>query len=449
MTRAIRNAALALLAAAAVAAPLVAGPIYLPLALHETDGAYVRNSDLWVTNPDAVTQGFVVRYIAALANGTTRTAGDETGPYYVGAGESKRFSSLVPDGFTGMLEIDGAAILEFNGALTVRNGQGTIVSEAEIPVLTQVDLAAANTKLNLLAWRRSGTTTTTNLGIVNAGAAAAHCTIDVRLRDGLLVVQGVGFDLQPLTLVHFGDALGALGLTTVIEGARAAVTCNQPFWAFSTTYSDQTGNAELYEPTSSIGRSTLIKPVGSSTPGGPTEPGARVYELPGVFLNCNPCDHHKYNMNPGGTYTKIVLDFDFHVGRWDPHNSSGFHNIVWMQNGQSWGNLLAYINSRGSRGNMVFQVNAGVGQEHTQNPGVQLGNDYHIHYEYDLNSHFVSYELRQNGVRRTGAQYPISRSIHEIRPGGFFAGFGGQSAAGPEAATPGWTFSNLKVQFVP
>ena len=61
-----------------------------------------------MTNPDTAIQGFVVRYISATSNGTVRAAGDEIGPDYLAAGESKRFTNLVPAGFRGLLEFDGA-----------------------------------------------------------------------------------------------------------------------------------------------------------------------------------------------------------------------------------------------------------------------------------------------------------------------------------------------------
>src|SRR6188768_267600 len=122
LNKTIRNIALALLVAAA---PLAAGPIYLPVALYEVDGAYVRATEVWVTNPDAMIQGFVVRYLPTHNDGTVRTPGDERGPYYLLPGESRRFTNLVPAAFRGMLEFDGAPMLQFNAALTTRTQAGT------------------------------------------------------------------------------------------------------------------------------------------------------------------------------------------------------------------------------------------------------------------------------------------------------------------------------------
>src|SRR6187200_2467521 len=81
LNRFVRYVTLALLVAAA--APLAAGAIYLPIALHEVDGAYSRTTEVWVTNPDTVIQGFVVRYLTSLTDGTVRAPGDERGPYYL------------------------------------------------------------------------------------------------------------------------------------------------------------------------------------------------------------------------------------------------------------------------------------------------------------------------------------------------------------------------------
>ena len=145
----MKRALLALCTLALAAAPAVAGPVYLPAAIHETDGAYSRATELWVTNPDTVIQGFIVRYLAAVSDGTVRTAGDEQGPYYLAPGESKRFTDLVPANWRGMLELDGATVLQFSGALTVRNQNGTKVAEAEVPVLDQTELSAAGAKIYL------------------------------------------------------------------------------------------------------------------------------------------------------------------------------------------------------------------------------------------------------------------------------------------------------------
>ncbi len=456
----MKRSLLALAALALAAAPALAGPVYLPGAINEADGGYIRSTEFWATNPDTAIQGFVVRFIAATANGTVRTTGDETGPYYLAPGESKRFS-LVPSGFRGILELDGAAVLQFSGALTVRGQSGGRVAEDEIPVLDQTEAFAANSTIALQGMERAGTTLTSNLGLVNLAKTAADCTVTIRQRDGLLVIQNVPIHLAPLTSVQFDDALGILGQTSIPEGARAEAKCNQTFWAYLSTYNDQSGEVEFIEPSATIGGSTFTKPVATNPDPGPDPdppPGnATVFTRNGEIVryptNNNGVHNYRVNMPFGGnrTFRKIVLDFDFHVGGWDRTNQSGFHCVMWLNNGSSWANMFGYVNLRGTRGLTVFQVNATGGgwQETNQNGSPQPGNDYHMHYEYDLNEHIVYYRItRASGGTVTTKSYTLRGNSFSTNS--FFIELGYQYASeGPEAYTPGWTFSDLQASFIP
>jgi hypothetical protein len=449
--------------ALAAAPPAYAGTVYLPAAVNEVDGAYTRTTDLWVTNPDAIIQGFVVRYIVATSNGTTRTTGDETGPHYLAPGESKRFTTLVPQGFRGILELDGATSLQFSGALTVRNGQGLKVSEAEVPVLDQTELAAANSRVALQGMERLGNLVTSNLGIVNLGHASAICQVTVRHRDGLLVVQNVPVNLHPLTSIQFDDALGLLGLTSAVEGARTEVTCNQAFFAYLSTYNDQTGAVEFIEGAATIAGSSLVEPVGSNPDPDPDPdpdppPGnAVVFTRNGEIVRYPSSNTglHNFRVNmpfsSTRTFTKVQVDFDFHIGTWDRNRPSGFHCIFWLNNGSSWNNMFGYVNTRGTQNRTIFQVNATGGgwQETAAGGSPQPGGNYHMRYVYDLDEDTVYFRITNAGGGT------VSTKAYNIRGNNFstnrfFIEFGYQHASeGPEAYTPGWSFSDLRAVFTP
>lgn len=449
----------ALCCLALAAAPLAAGPVYLPVAFNFTDGAYVRSTGLWVTNPDTAVQGFVVRYLPALTDGTTREDGDETGPYYLLPGQTLLVEGLVPAGFRGMLELDGFVGLQFNGALIVKTLQGVKVHEAEIPVLTQADLAVANDTLVLQGLEKVGSATTSNLGLVNMGHASARCYVGLRQKDGLLIIQNAVVDLAPLAQVEFADVFSILGLAIVPEGARAEITCNQAFWSYFSTYNSTSGTVEFVEPSSSISRSTLVEPLGATAPPPPPPPGnAVVFSSPGTFMTYPnqrwAANNFRINMPFGGsrTFRKIVVDFDFHIGNWDNGNPTGFHCVFWLQAGQSWNNMYGYVNTRGTRNLTVFQVNTTGGGyvETTQGGSPQPGGDYREHYEYDTETHLVSHEIRDSsGNFVAGREYDIAQSIDEFTASSFFIEFGAQLAEGPESYTPGWRFSNLVAQFIP
>ena len=461
----MKRTLLALCTLALAAAPVLAGPVYLPAAINQTEGAYTQVTELWATNPDTAIQGFVVRYISGTANGTIRVAGDETGPYYLAPGESKRFTNLVPAGFRGLLELDGATMLRFSGALTTRNLNGTKVAEAEVPVLDQVEIAPAGSTVLLQGWERSGSTLTSSLGVVNLAHTAAQCTITIRLKDGLLAVQNVPINLQPLTQVQFDDALAVLGLTNVAEGARSEVSCNQSFWSYLTTRNNQTGEVEFIEASTRIGGSTLVEPVGTTPDPGP-DPGPDPNPPPGdsvVFTrngeivryptNNNGLSNFRVNMPFSGNreFRKVTVDFDFHIGTWDRTNTTGFHCIFWLNNGSSWNNMFGYVNTRGSRNMTVFQVNAtGAGwMEQASGGSPQPGGNYHMRYEYDLDEDTVFYRITGGGGNTVVTRaYNIRGTTFSTAR--FFIEFGYQHASeGPEAYTPGWTFSNLRAVFIP
>ena len=71
----MKRTLLALCTLALAAAPVLAGPVYLPGAIHVTDGAYVRSTELWVTNPDTAVRGLASAILAELETELPRLDG--------------------------------------------------------------------------------------------------------------------------------------------------------------------------------------------------------------------------------------------------------------------------------------------------------------------------------------------------------------------------------------
>ena len=454
----MKRALLALCTLAFAAAPVLAGPVYLPGAINETDGAYVRATELWVTNPDTAIQGFVVRYIAATANGTVRTAGDETGPYYIAPGETKRYTNLVPAGFRGMLELDGALLLQFSGTLTVRNQNGTKVAEPDIPVLDQRALFVAGSSVALQGWERAGSTVTTNLGIVNLSHSVASCSVTVRQKDGLLVVQNVPITLQPLTSVQFDDALAILGISNAAEGGRSQVACNQGFFTYLSTYNDQTGEVEFIEAAKTLAGSTLTEPVGTA-PGPEPGPGLN-FTLPGEFHVSSfnsPQLAHNFDVPGTQTFRRLIVDFDVVKGTNGAGNGNFnyvFYEMFVVKKGSSWANdLLFFSGFKEPTGKLWNETNAGgfwdpdhghFGLQATGNCRFPTGARFHLHAVYDTIAGRLSIELSQNG--QTQCEIGSNIGIEEIVTSRIFFQTGGVLQEGPEGWTPGWRYSNLVLQ---
>ncbi len=453
MTTRLRIALLALLALGLVG-PASAGVLYVPVAINETVDNVNRNTELWVTNPtDSAVLGFYAYFIPMGTDGTVRDPNVEPPAYFVAPGASVRFNNLVPGG-RGMLEIEGSPELIVTAKLVSRAiGFGVDPEPVDLPVVSQRNLIEAGGSAWLLGFEKQGTYRYSNLGVNNLGQQTTNCTVDVRQADGLLIVQNVSFQVPALTLLQFEDAFSLLGLSNVAWGARVRISCDQPFWTYASVYDTRTGGIQAHAPAITPSQSTLEKPIENGgeepPPPPPVDPDATVFSLPGNFLTCNSCGNWQFDMPFGSTrrFRKIVIDFDVWAKQWDGNRSNGFHCVFWLNNGQSWSNMMGYLNSKGTQGRMTFQVNYGVGKETNQTPGMQLGTWYHVHYEYDMIEGVVWYELRNGSSVRTSGGY--TTSANDVNTSKMFIQFGTQIAEGPESRTPGWKWSDFTAQFIP
>ena len=362
-----------------------------------------------------------------------------------------------------MLELDGALLLQFSGALTVRNQNGSKVAEADIPLIDQSEIFAAGSSAALQGWERAGSTVTTNLGIVNLAHSVANCTVTVRLKDGLLAVQNVPITLQPLTSVQFDDALAILGISNATEGGRSEVSCNQGFFTYLSTYNDQTGEVEFIEASKTIAGSTLVEPTGTAPPPGPDpDPIRRRATPPSSRATARSCATRRTTTasTTSGSTCRSTATRSSARSWWTststsargtaatPAASTASSGSTMAQAGT---NMFGYVNTRGTQNRTVFQVNAtGGGWQETNTGGSpQPGGDYHMHYEYDLDEDTVFFRITHAGGGTVVTRaYSIRGTTFSTNR--FFIEFGYQQAEeGPEAYTPGWTFSNLEAAFIP
>jgi len=188
----------------------------------------------------------------------------------------------------------------------------------------------------------------------------------------------------------------------------------------------------------------------------PSVPGAVVFELPGNFLTCRNCANWQYDMPFDGPqqFSKVIVDFDVFIAGWDPAAANGFHCLFWLNNGDRWQDMMGYLNSRGTQNRMVFQSNgplgSPIGVEVYTRPGVQPGQNYHVHYEYDTVEKGVWYEIRDASGAVVVAEFiQLPSNVGKLSTSYTFIQFGSQPSAGPEALTEGWRWSNFKAQFLP
>jgi hypothetical protein len=454
LTKSLRRLTLVLLATAfAAALPAFAGTIYVPVVLNsDSPGGFHRQTEVWATNSQESINGYYTYFIPSFADGTVRTT--ERGLDFLGPFETKQLTNLAAPGATGMLELDGAPAIHFSARIATYDAQQNLVDAVEVPIISSENLEPAGRTIYVQGWEKVGADRVTNVGFANLAQAQNHCTVDLRQRDGLLIVQGVQLTLPALTQVQFDDALSLLGLNAVEAGAKASVVCDQPFWVYASIYDNDNGEVHLSSPAASIAYSTLEVPSAPAGGGGGGggEPGATVFELPGTYLACNSNNTGwSYTMNLGHTksFTKVIVDFDVYISGWDPHKQDGWHQLLWLQeDAQHWDQMYGYLNATGpTQYKIILETQIGGADRQVKNENL-TGKTVHVNYTYDTGSRTNSYRISQNGNTLINGGYGIP--LHSIQTDGMFLAQGTWYAdSGPEATTFGWKFSNLRVQYVP
>lgn len=194
-----------------------------------------------------------------------------------------------------------------------------------------------------------------------------------------------------------------------------------------------------------------------------------VFTIPGEFLISswnNMNWQTNFHMGAERTFKKIVFDVDFYVGQFagrvndDPTDYGGrdYYCLLWLNSGQSWDNMYGYFNFLWP-GSVYGEMQSNVGGY--WNPdygeyglkigsgcgGVGTGGSYHFHWEYDAQNGVQWWEVTSGGGRVCGAVGDTG--VRSIETSYMFLQLGSQySPEGPEGATIGWRFADLRVQFI-
>lgn len=198
--------------------------------------------------------------------------------------------------------------------------------------------------------------------------------------------------------------------------------------------------------------------------GGTSASGGVVFQLPGEYLVSGYSNNNwRYTMRFDGeqTFRKIVIDFDFVMGRRGPGTDENYdwgnlyYSIFWLNNGSSWDNMIAYPNLRSSD-HLWNETNAGgywnpdygeYGLQEQVPCHLSEGGQYHIYFIYDTVDRYLEMKISQGSsvVCNLGSE----NGIDQIDTTWMFIEFGTSYAAeGPEGWTLGWRYSNFKIQFL-
>jgi hypothetical protein len=435
----------------AAALPAAAGNLYIPLLDRDGVGSSHQRTEVWVANPASQPHSFKPTFLPTGASGTP-LSGTGTGTMVLNGHTSKLIGLTTPGQF-GLLEIAADTDIQVEARLANSVGAGAS-TYTQVPVITSANTVAAGATANLLGLSRSSSGVYTDLGVVNLSTqATTTCSVSLFRADGSQIAGTATITVEALSMRHFGDALGLLGETDVVD-ARAQVTCDQTFYPYAAMFNPATGILLFATPTGS-GASTLGA-------GGTPPPGNSViFTLDGVFLIPSVGHEIRQLVVPvpqALSLRSMTIDWDVTPAAFTPGHESGNHSLIWVFRGKNRSNTIANLNTFGppvstvkNASNVDLAPPAVTVQQTSL--AFQQGTLYHIHYVYDAEHATIATTFTTGGVTAaTMSQNATAKNnILTIPAIGFNVQFGNTAAQAPSGEYPtyGWQYANLRIEMVP
>ncbi len=159
---------------------------------------------------------------------------------------------------------------------------------------------------------------TTDLTLVNLGKSATTCTVS-------LAGTAETFVVKPRSQRALADVFSQVGATG-LRAAEAAVSCDQPFYAYARITDEATGRVTVATPVESVAEKR-----GNAGPR-PCGTGIICFETKGVVHEPTPAKPVKrlaYGV-PVGTWSRVKMELDVTVGPWYAPDPDGKHLIYWF-----------------------------------------------------------------------------------------------------------------------
>ena len=297
----------------------------------------------------------------------------------------------------------------------------------------------------------------TKVSLINLRILLLHHGTSIQLfrADGTQIGATATVSVAPLSLRHFGDALGTLGATSLAD-ARAQVSCNQLFFAFAPVFNPARTLLSLVTPSAS-GASTLAGPTGP----GPA-PGAIVFEKTGQVHQPTVGNEIKILNVPvpqALALKKFIVEWDVVPGPWTAAKPDANHNLIWIHRGKYRSNTLANVNAFGPpRSGIKNTQNVDMAAKALTLKEVPLvlqqGISYRLRYVYDADTNKIVMTVTSGGatVSTLEMEGSVPAKVITVPATGLTVQFGhtaAQAAEGIEFPTYGWVYSNLRIEMVP
>ena len=359
-------------------------------------------------------------------------------------GATKSYSAA---GETGLLELEGSQVDAW--LQTARDGRTFIT---RVPVISADNRLEAGATAFLNGLDRNDRNDRkdrklTRLGLVNLGAEAARCDVDFLAADGSLAAASATVVVPARSLQQLGDALADAAVTAV----AARISCGQPFYAYAVGVDRTTSEVSFATPESALAVKTAKPAVVAK--------GTLVFNAPGLLHKATP-QNEKGIVNipvPSAlALSQMVIDWDVTLGPWSTKNPAGNHALLWLHRGRFRSDTVANVNYYGPKKNFI-KNNQNLDLPKTWNTNasgnvkLQTGQTYHFHYVYDASTEKIVITTSQNGrvlktMRMDGS---ADNDTLTVPASGLVTEFGHYHFQdGPEVATWGWSYSNLRVEMV-
>lgn len=442
---------IAFIAALAVP-PAFAGFVYVPVLDRNGSGASTHSTEVWLSNSGTQERRYGALFLPAGTDGTKRSA--PSPKLSLLGGRTSKLIGISTPGAPGLLEIEAGTQVLVHARLANAPASG-FSGYTEVPVISSDNALAAGTAAHLQGLLRDTSGAYTDLDIVNLANLAASCTIQLFRADGTQIGATATVSVQPLSMRHFGDALGTLGATAVAD-ARAQVSCNQLFFAFAPVFNPARTLLSLVTPSAS-GASTLAGPTGP----GPA-PGAIVFERTGQVHQPTVGNEIKILTVPVSqalALKRFIVEWDVVPGPWTATKPEGNHNLIWIHRGKYRSNTLANVNTFGPPRSQIKNAQnldmAAKALTMQEVPMVfQQGVSYHIRYVYDAETNRITMTVTSGGATVSTLEMAgsVPGKVINVPATGLIVQFGhtaAQAAGGIEFPTYGWVYSNLRIEMAP
>lgn len=431
------------------ASPALAGNVYIPIL--DRAGA---TTEVYIANSGLQERRYATFFIQAGADGGIRPPVPVTRAIVLGS-RTTRISGITTPGQLGLLEIDAAPQLAIDARLRNPNSDGAPILYTNVPVISSSNALTPNSIAHLLGLSRNNSGAFTDLGVVNLGTQAASCSVSFYRASGSQIGGTATVDVPPLSLRNFGDALGLLGESQVVD-ARAAVTCDRQFYAYAGVFSPETTSLSFVTP-AATGASTLGGGGGPTTP--PPVGNAIVFTRDGSIITPTPGNEISIVRVPVSgalSLRRMVIEWDVTPGAFTAGQEDKAHSLIWAHRGKFRSNTITNMNVFGSPRNEIKNTtNVDVppsGLVQQQAPLIlQQGVTYRLRYVYDAENRQATVTVSSGGTVLTTLSHAATAANGRltIPAAGFLIQFGNtaaQAAAGFEVPTYGWNYANLRVE---